>query len=202
MLVTDITVKDPNSPDPLHPVTLTLDGDLGMNFLVASLDFSSDSSNPFGFTFGNFTPGAFDWLTYDEPSGVLGLQLNSAFHMKGDFNLDGKISNADIQAMLDALTDLNAYKSGHSLSDADLLTIADINGDGIVNEADENPFLQFLAGSPLPSPLQGVPEPATVVLLTAGMLVLFCRRSCSGAGLPHAGDAGHSPAATRRARRG
>ncbi len=152
--------------------SLTLDGDFGVNFLAGSLllnippDFSS-------IVIQDFTPGAFDWLNFDERNAVLGLQLNSAFHMKGDFNFDGKITNADIQAMLDALIDLNSFQSSHGLSAADLLTVADINGDGVVNGSDINPYLQFLAGAPLPSPLQGVPEPGTVVLMAICAIALF-----------------------------
>jgi hypothetical protein len=176
VLVTNITVTNPTTQK-----SLTLDGDLGMNFLAGSL--SLDMTN---FTVANFTPGVFDWLTYDEPSGVLGLQLNSAFHLKGDFNGDGKVTNADIQTMLDALANLSAYKTGHSLTDSDLLTIADMNGDGVVNASDIQPFMNLLAGAPLPTSLQGVPEPASAVLLAMGTLALLFRRTCSGAGLPRA----------------
>jgi hypothetical protein len=60
IVVLDITVQDPNTGK-----TLTLDGDLGMNFLTASLDLDSFDING----------GAFDWATFDQPNGLLGLTL-------------------------------------------------------------------------------------------------------------------------------
>jgi hypothetical protein len=66
VLVADITAQDPNTGD-----TLTLDGDFGMNFLVASADISS------GFP-TNTTAGAFNFVTFDQPNGLLGLDLTDA----------------------------------------------------------------------------------------------------------------------------
>ena len=60
IVVLDITVQNP-----LTGKTLTLDGDLGMNFMVASLDLNSFDINA----------GGFDWLTFDQPNGLLGLTL-------------------------------------------------------------------------------------------------------------------------------
>ncbi len=62
VLVTDITVKDPLTLD-----TLTLDGIFGMNFMVASANIS---------TF-DIRAGAFNWVVFDEPNGVLGLDLKT-----------------------------------------------------------------------------------------------------------------------------
>lgn len=71
VLVANITVADP-----LTDESLTLDGILGMNFLVASAFI--DSSSPFPFP-DDITAGAFDFFTYDQTSNVLGLTLNPAF---------------------------------------------------------------------------------------------------------------------------
>ena len=68
VLVFDISVQDPITLD-----TLTLDGVFGMNFLVASIFFIEDP-----LTFGPSSTGAFDWLVFDEPNGLLGLQLAGA----------------------------------------------------------------------------------------------------------------------------
>ncbi len=59
----------------------------------------------------------------------------------GDFNRDGKLSDDDVPAMLAALTDLAAYQSTNSLSDAALLAIADMDGDGRISNADIQPLL-------------------------------------------------------------
>ena len=56
--------------------------------------------------------------------------------LPGDFNNDGHVNSADIPAMLAALADLNGYQSSRGISNADLLAIADVNGDGTVNNAD------------------------------------------------------------------
>ncbi|HZN66142.1 MAG TPA: hypothetical protein VFB66_12680, partial [Tepidisphaeraceae bacterium] len=65
VLVADISVADPETGE-----SLTLDGIFGMNNLVASA-YVSDSS-PFP---EDVTAGAFDWVVFDEPNGVLGLAL-------------------------------------------------------------------------------------------------------------------------------
>ena len=73
VLVADITLKDPSITDPLIPNTLTLDGILGMNFLVGSLDIDLST-----FNINGYQPGQFDWITFDEPNGILGLDIPSA----------------------------------------------------------------------------------------------------------------------------
>ncbi len=60
ILVSDITVMDP-----LTFETLTLDGIFGMNFMVASMDLTT----------WDIRAGAFNWIVFDEPNGVLGLDL-------------------------------------------------------------------------------------------------------------------------------
>lgn len=62
VLVFDITVKDPLTDD-----TLTLDGIFGMNFMVASADISVTE----------IRAGAFNWIVFDEPNGILGLDIKS-----------------------------------------------------------------------------------------------------------------------------
>ncbi|RME33791.1 MAG: hypothetical protein D6786_06770 [Gammaproteobacteria bacterium] len=66
VLVTDITLLDPVTSD-----QLTLDGILGMNLLVASV-FLNPGPLP---SFGAMNEGAFNWLVFDEPNGLLGLDL-------------------------------------------------------------------------------------------------------------------------------
>lgn len=63
VLVLDVTVTDPAT----HANT-TLDGDFGMNFLVASIAVD-------GTTLGDGAAGAFDWITFDQPKGILGLDV-------------------------------------------------------------------------------------------------------------------------------
>ena len=68
VLVVDISVQDPLTMD-----MLILDGVFGMNFLVASAFVIEDP-----FSIGPLSTGAFDWLVFDEPNGVLGLQIAGA----------------------------------------------------------------------------------------------------------------------------
>lgn len=63
VLVGDITVADPETGQ-----ELTLDGVFGMNFLVASMFVN-------GTNLGDVSAGAYDWLVFDEPNGVLGLNI-------------------------------------------------------------------------------------------------------------------------------
>jgi hypothetical protein len=65
VLVSDITLQDPVTAD-----VLTLDGIFGMNFLVASAFID-------GLEF-DVVDGPFRWLTYDEPNGILGLEMKAA----------------------------------------------------------------------------------------------------------------------------
>jgi hypothetical protein len=100
--------------------------------------------------------------------------LNVAFQpefLLGDFNRDRTVNTADLTAMLGALTDLNAYKSQWSLSDADLLAIGDANHDNAITNADIQSLLNQLQSG---NGAQAVPEPATCILLILGLLMLPC----------------------------
>jgi subtilisin-like proprotein convertase family protein len=54
----------------------------------------------------------------------------------GDYDRDGKLTDADVPAMLAALVDLSVYQSTNSLSAAALLAIGDFNGDGQITNVD------------------------------------------------------------------
>jgi hypothetical protein len=69
------------------------------------------------------------------------------------------------------LTNLNAYKTAHAFSDADLLAIGDLNGDHVVSNADLQGLLNLLIGGG--GALQGVPEPGSFLLLGSGGILLI-----------------------------
>ena len=69
VLVCDITLTDPVTKQ-----SLTLDGDFGMNYLVASAEIIDDPIWPFG----NMQEGPFNWIVYNEPEGILGLDVKSS----------------------------------------------------------------------------------------------------------------------------
>jgi endonuclease I len=89
----------------------------------------------------------------------------------GDFNLDHHVDAADIAPMMQALTDPSGYESQYGVSPTLLSEIGDINGDGVINNAD----LQYLETSLIAG--QGsnsaVPEPSTLVLLGLSSLILL-----------------------------
>ena len=67
VLVSDITLADPDTGQ-----EMTLDGIFGVNSLVASAFI--DENDPFPFP-TDITAGPYDWVVFDEPNGVLGLNL-------------------------------------------------------------------------------------------------------------------------------
>ena len=64
--------------------------------------------------------------------------------LAGDFNQDGHVNAADIPVMVAALTDIFTYKSSHSLTNADLLSIGDLDHSGAINNADVQSLLDLL----------------------------------------------------------
>jgi hypothetical protein len=126
VLVADIALQDPVTQQ-----TLTLDGVLGVNFLVGGLFLSG--TDIFTLTFDDFAPSAFDWITFDEPGGVLGLAVNPAFvqPLPGDFNADRSLTGADI--------DLLRSNFGNPAYD--------LNGDSLANQDDVNHFIANIIGS-------------------------------------------------------
>jgi predicted NAD-dependent protein-ADP-ribosyltransferase YbiA (DUF1768 family)/endonuclease/exonuclease/phosphatase family metal-dependent hydrolase len=95
----------------------------------------------------------------------------------GDMNLDGTRTSADVATMLSALQDLGSYKTAYSLSNSDLLSIGDINGDHVVDNADVQSLLGLLQSG---SGATAVPEPTTLSLLTVA-LALMLLLGCNGA---------------------
>lgn len=63
-----VLVADVSAQNPTTGQSVTLDGDFGMNFLVASIDVN-------GSDLGGGAAGAFNWVTFDQTRGILGLDL-------------------------------------------------------------------------------------------------------------------------------
>jgi hypothetical protein len=90
------------------------------------------------------------------------MALSDPFHA-ADFNLDHHVNAADVPAMLNTLTDLNSYRAAMSLTNAGLLSISDINGDGKITNSDlqaQLTLLKFGGGS-----VGAVPAPASIALM-------------------------------------
>jgi hypothetical protein len=67
VLIVDITVEDPQTHE-----KFTIDGNFGMNYLVASAFVTESALLP---DIKNMTPSAFSWIVFDQPAGILGLKL-------------------------------------------------------------------------------------------------------------------------------
>ncbi|HEY7117482.1 MAG TPA: aspartyl protease family protein [Tepidisphaeraceae bacterium] len=172
VLVSDITVQNPDTQR-----TLTLDGIFGMNNLVASI-FVSENGGIIP-DFSDLTPGAFDWVVFDEPNGELKLRPR----LSGDSNRDGIVDFNDL---------VKLAQSYNSELQSDFWANGDFNGDGVVdfndlvmlaqhyndpNAADgviDLPHYQFDIG--LGAAAAGVPEPGGLMLMGGAMVALGRRR--------------------------
>jgi hypothetical protein len=72
--------------------------------------------------------------------------------LRGDINLDGQVNVVDLITFLHALTDLGAYQQANNLSDSQFLAVADVNKDGIVNNADLQALIDLLKSENTPPP--------------------------------------------------
>jgi hypothetical protein len=92
---------------------------------------------------------------------------------RGDINRDTHVDIADVSALMTALSDLPTYQG--SLTSAQLAEIADLTNDNLVNNADVQGLIVYLANSAgaLPAPsggsLAAVPEPPSLILLAIAL---------------------------------
>ena len=114
-----------------------------------------------------------------------------AVAVRGDIDQNTHVNVADVASLEGALSDLTSYQAGTSIyrnntitnwTSADLLEIANLNNDTVVNNLDLQAMINYLANNPtgLPAPgggsLSAVPEPGSIVLLAIGGLALAARR--------------------------
>ena len=99
-----------------------------------------------------------------------GIGALSVTGLPGDLNLDGHVNAADIKAMSGALTGLSSFQSSNSLNNYGLKSIADVDGDGQVTNADMQALLnKMLSGG---GNTTSVPEPASIALAALGFVGL------------------------------
>ena len=99
-----------------------------VNNVIGGKTISSLDLGPLAFSQSAGFPTVAYQATFSD--GSSSLLIATLPPVPGDFNRDGALNSADINSMLAALADLNAYKTAHGLSDADLLNIGDLDGDG------------------------------------------------------------------------
>lgn len=138
-----------------------------------SVSVGADGSINFNGFYGEYA------LTYNGNTyATVDFEKNAApvIWIKGDYNLDGKLTNTDIQALISALTNLNLYQSTKGMSNEEYLAICDINGDGLVTTKDVQSLMNLLAGVPSATPpaISGVPEPSSFLLTAIGCILLAC----------------------------
>ena len=109
------------------------------------------------------------------------LSIIDTQHLPGDINRDGQVTVADIQALMVALSDLNAYKTANPdlASNPQLSTqVLDVNGDGLIDNADIQALINLVANNAASggSLLTSAPEPTTLMLCVLGFSVLAMRR--------------------------
>jgi beta-galactosidase len=130
----------------------------GQTIATSSISVSYDSfSNTATFTFPSFAGGMLPVGNYQATiaasnvADANGLPLAADFTMSisqlvGDWNFDGHVDVTDIGAMEMALANLDAFRSSHSLSDAQLVVLGNVDGsDGRVTNLDVQALLNLLA---------------------------------------------------------
>ncbi len=106
---------------------------------------------------------------------ITGVLAVSGPTVLGDFNRDGRVTAADIPAMLSALTDLNSYAVTNSLSPTQLASIGDFDNSGSVTNRDIQGLLDLVI-SQGGGTTDSVPEPSTLCLLIIGAGAMIVRR--------------------------
>jgi hypothetical protein len=89
---------------------------------------------------------------------------------------DGHVRVADISAAASAFADLTKYQSDHgNMTSAQLVSIGDLDGDGLVTNADLQGLINLLAngGGNGGASIAAVPEPSAAILVLIGLGVLL-----------------------------
>ena len=140
----------------------------------ATASYNNPGYSWFTFVEGNFRVDG-NHLTIDRTGVGEPIVLVPGF-LLGDMDNDGDVDNFDIQPFELALTDMAAWEAQYGLTDGALR--GDIDGDDDFDNFDIQPFEGLLTGGALTAAAAAVPEPATLVLLSLGVvpMALAARR--------------------------
>ena len=157
-----------------------------------SVSTNPDGSINFSGVYGEYAlkVGGVTYGTVDFSKGPNNTPIETLW-VKGDFDMDGKLTNADMQSLLNALkginnspTGLDGYQAAHNMSNEEFLAICDVNGDGFVNLKDFSSLQQLLiSGVQIGNGIFGgggslaaVPEPASIIIGGISLLGLILVR--------------------------
>jgi hypothetical protein len=146
------------------PFTVSMDFtmQLGSGSATHGAGFPTTLTNPIG-SGGSFTMN-FNLMPNQSGYTVAGILPPVS---SGDLNRDGVMSTSDVDWMLGAVADPQTFRTNTELSQADLLTEADLDHDGKITNADLQTLLTMLHTA---NPVSTVPEPPSFVL---AVLALF-----------------------------
>ncbi len=98
----------------------------------------------------------------------------------GDLNGDGEVTEADINAFVQALTNRTAFETNYPGVDAD--DLGDFNGNGKLDLGDVSGFILAVNAPGASAGSSSVPEPSTCLLFAIGLVGLFSRRLAAKCG--------------------
>jgi hypothetical protein len=140
------------------PFTVSMDFtmQMGSGSATHGADFPDTLTNPVG-SGGSFTMN-FNLMPNQPGYTVAGILPPIS---PGDLDRDGVMSTSDTDWLLAALSDPQTFKTNTELSNADLMTEADLNHDGKFTNADLQALLNLLHGG---NGTSTVPEPSSIGL--------------------------------------
>jgi RHS repeat-associated protein len=113
-------------------------------FVSSTAQTSATFSGQNGHTY-RFYSVATDNVGHVEPAPPAPDATTTVMLISGDVTLDGHVNVADVSGLMTALSDVTKYASSNNLAPADVVGVADLSGDGKVNNLDLQALIDDLA---------------------------------------------------------